>query len=230
MFFSSRKDAEAQISTSSPGHGDVKALEKYLHDLIDGGLTTPAPTIRSPELQNITRLIAQFAQRQRETLTELSLDVNKSVAETVHASVQLNELARGNRVVETNVKELVDVVSSMANDIVHLAEAVAETADQTGVGKESMDLTQTCIHEVAKETDAAQNGLTEMTQDVEALHERTASIDNLVITVNGIAEQTNLLALNASIEAARAGEHGRGFAVVADEVRKLAEQSKNSVD
>ena len=104
MFFSSRKDAEAQISTSSPRHGDVKALEKYLHNLIDGGLTTPAPTIRSPELQNITRLIAQFVQRQRETLTELSLDVNKSVAETVHASVQLNELARGNRVVETNVK------------------------------------------------------------------------------------------------------------------------------
>ena len=230
MFFSSRKDAEAQIYTSSPGHGDAKALEKYLHDLIDGGLTTPAPTIRSPELQNITRLIAQFAQKQRETLTELSLDINKSVAETVHASVQLNELARENRVVETNVKELVDVVSSMANDIVHLAEVVSETADQTGVGKESMDLTQTRIHEVAKETDAAQSGLTEMTQDVESLHERTASIDNLVVTVNSIAEQTNLLALNASIEAARAGEHGRGFAVVADEVRKLAEQSKNSVD
>lgn len=96
----------------------------------------------------------------------------------------------------------------MANDIVHLAEVVSETADQTGVGKESMDLTQTRIHEVAKETDAAQNGLTEMTQDVESLHERTASIDNLVVTVNSIAEQTNLLALNASIEAARAGEHG----------------------
>ena len=230
MFFSSRKDAEAQISTSSPGHGDAKALEKYLHDLIDGGLTTPAPTIRSPELQNLTRLIAQFAQKQRETLTELSLDINKSVAETVHASVQLNELARENRAVETNVQELVDVVSSMANDIVHLAEVVSETADQTGAGKESMDLTQTRIHEVAKETDAAQSGLTEMTQDVESLHERTASIDNLVVTVNSIAEQTNLLALNASIEAARAGEHGRGFAVVADEVRKLAEQSKNSVD
>ena len=60
MFFSSRKDAEGQISTSSPGHGDAKALEKYLHDLIDGGLTTPAPTIRSPELQNLTRLIAPF--------------------------------------------------------------------------------------------------------------------------------------------------------------------------
>ncbi|AME04278.1 hypothetical protein [Selenomonas sp. oral taxon 136] len=155
--FPSHKDAEGQISTSSSGHGGAKALEKHLYDLIDGGLTPPppAPTIRSPELQNITRLIAQFAQKQRETLTELSLDINKSVAETVHASVQLNELARENRTVETNVKELVDVVSSMANDIVHLAEVVSETADQTGVGKESMDLTQTRIHEVAKDTDAA---------------------------------------------------------------------------
>ena len=93
-----------------------------------------------------------------------------------------------------------------------------------------MDLAQTSIQTVAQETGTAQTGLTSMTKDVKSLHERTASIDNLVVTVNSIAEQTNLLALNASIEAARAGEHGRGFAVVADEVRKLAEQSKNSVD
>ena len=181
-------------------------------------------------MQNVARLIKQFAQQRRKTLTGLSLEINQSVYDIVRASGQLNELARENRIVETNVKELLDAVNSMTEDIVYLAEATSETADQTERGKEAMDLAQTSIQTVAQETGTAQTGLTSMTQDVKSLHERTASIDNLVVTVNSIAEQTNLLALNASIKAARAGEHGRGFAVVADEVRKLAEQSKNSVD
>ncbi|WP_237141634.1 methyl-accepting chemotaxis protein, partial [Selenomonas sp. oral taxon 126] len=226
MFFSSRKDANerpAPVSTQ----GETKELENYLRTLLDGDLSKRPPVLKDPGMQNVARLIEQFAQQRRETLTGLSLDINQSVYDIVRASAQLNELARENRIVETNVKELLDAVNSMTEDIVHLAEATSETADQTGRGKDAMDLAQTSIQTVAQETGTAQTGLTSMTQDVKSLHERTASIDNLVVTVNSIAEQTNLLALNASIEAARAGEHGRGFAVVADEVRKLAEQSKN---
>lgn len=229
MFFSSRKVAEERPTTTSE-QGDAKALASYLNTLIGGELTARAPKLKDAQMQNLAQLVEQFAKNQRETLTALSLDVNTSVYDTVRASARLNELARENRIVETNVKELLDAVNSMTEDIVYLAEATSETANQTGRGKESMDLTQSSIQTVARETHTAQTGLTSMTQDVHTLHERTASIDNLVVTVNSIAEQTNLLALNASIEAARAGEHGRGFAVVADEVRKLAEQSKNSVD
>ena len=106
-------------------------------------------------------------------------------------------------------------------------QTVAAAAEELGtsiqeIGRQisgSVDLAQTAVNEAG-----------ETTRLVEALHQTSGRIGEMVGLIASIANQTNLLALNATIESARAGEAGRGFAVVAAEVKALAGQTAQATD
>ena len=156
---------------------------------------------------------------------------------------------------ESTVKEIVETVSSAANELQATAQSMAGTADATSVrttavaaaSEEASSNVQTVaaateelsasVSEIGRQVDESSKIARGAVQEAERtnaqmheLSEAAQRIGDVVKLINDIASQTNLLALNATIEAARAGEAGKGFAVVASEVKNLATQTARATE
>ncbi len=153
------------------------------------------------------------------------------------------------------VNEVVNIVTSSAQELMSTAESMAATAEETSRQSEAVaaasEQATTNVQTVAAAAEEISKSIEEIGRQVEqsaniagrAVEEANKSntaveslahaaqkIGEVVELISNIASQTNLLALNATIEAARAGDAGKGFAVVASEVKSLANQTAKATE
>ncbi|GEM00966.1 Methyl-accepting chemotaxis protein (MCP) signalling domain-containing protein [Halolactibacillus halophilus] len=131
-------------------------------------------------------------------------ELNSTIIELEHASIQIEDKATVMDNVSTGQVEVIDSI----------------TKETTTLNRHVKHNHETAHNQIAS---MAQT-VTDAIGDVAAVKQ----IDDLTKTILDISGQTNLLALNASIEAARAGEAGKGFSVVASEIRNIAASTENT--
>lgn len=161
---------------------------------------------------------ANVVQRMITHLSATVADVRSNSALVAHAG---NHLAHSSRDLADRTEQQAANLEQTAASVHQLSSAVQQNAaTATDVGSKALGV-----------RDAAESGAQSMSAavaSVEAIHQSTGRMNEIIGVIDSLAFQTNILALNAAVEAARAGEQGRGFAVVASEVRNLAQRSGES--
>jgi len=156
-----------------------------------------------------------------------------STAEEVSAST--DQVATGAEEQSSQAEEVAAAVEEMTRTIADNSKAATETSALAQENRRTAHQNGEAILQAVHKMQELGDVIERSAKQVDALHEASEEIGEVVETIDEIANQTNLLALNAAIEAARAGDEstgqvGQGFGVVAEEVRELAGRADAATD
>ena len=185
--------------------------QRFAQAVAAGDLTQQADRSGSDEL---TALLG--------ALSDMQASIARIVGEVRSATDSLGtasaEIASGNQDLSYRTEQ---AASSLEETASSMEELTASVQQSTESARQARDIA------TSNATVAEQGGqaVGQVVTTMEAIHDSSRKINDIIGVIDGIAFQTNILALNAAVEAARAGEQGRGFAVVAGEVRSLAQRS-----
>lgn len=202
-----------------------KRYDSLLNLTDETGIIARAVLEMYKKLREMVGNIKESADNTAENSNSLASATEETTASINEVARAVEELATGASAQAKEASKSSEKLVSFGNEINLITEAADNaknySEDMNQLSTDGLKTFNILTDKFSQSTEINQT----VTQNVEALAEKSTSINKIVNAIQSVADQTNLLALNAAIEAARAGEAGRGFAVVADEIRKLAEQT-----
>ncbi len=227
-------------------------LRHSMTEIAEGNLTAAIPTGGDDEIADMASALMVFRDH---GLAVRDTEARAEAERQRVADERRRELLALAESFETSVKDVVQSVSSSAEEMRSTATLMVSTADDTtrqsqtvaNASSQASENVQTVAsaaeelagstaeigRQVAESSKVASQAVAEAERTgatVRSLADAAQRIGEVAALINAIATQTNLLALNATIEAARAGDAGKGFAVVASEVKTLAMQTAKATE
>ncbi len=190
---------------------DIGRLIYTMNEAAAGNLQVAATVRSKDEMGELAALLQKM-------ITGMSAMVAAVGSDSALVAFAGRELRAGNQ-------DLSDRTEQQAANLEQTSTSVQELAAIVGQNAHAASDVDRQALEVRDIAEAAAQAMLASVTSVEAIHNGSERMNEIIGVIDGLAFQTNILALNAAIEAARAGEAGRSFAVVAAEVRTLAQRS-----
>ena len=225
----------------------MKSTKHFLAKLAQGefGVVPKQKHVkRNDELGDIYRSSVQLQQELRKIVD----NIKQSSESLINSANQLTGMAQSTRTTVDSVcdsmRGITDAsvtqneettvafgnVQGMANEIAYISHIMDSLTQHANQMSEAEQASEAIIHQLNASNEETIDTITNVAEQINALHSSVESIQTAINMIQSIAEETDLLSLNANIEAARAGESGRGFSVVATQISKLADQSNSTAE